>query len=106
MQGETTQQTRTHIIQELGFRIRRSGDELMGSAPVTPEMFVLAEEALLSCAPGHTLSSLAMRYLQPVRVGPAVASAQVQAGLGRAEVRDQGNGDRLAVVAVGRTLSV
>ena len=40
-----------------------------------------------------------MRYLRPVRIGPAVASAQVRAGLGRVEVRDAGSDDRLAVAA-------
>ena len=61
------------------------------------------EEAALSLTPGATLSSLAMRYLQPVRVGPAVATAQVRSGLGRVEVHDAGNEDRLCVAATTRT---
>jgi acyl-coenzyme A thioesterase PaaI-like protein len=60
------------------------------------------EEAALSVTPGATLSSLAMRYLQPVRVGPAVATADVHGGLGHVEVRDAGNEDRLAVIATTR----
>ena len=44
-----------------------------------------------------------MHYLQPVRVGPAVATAEVRGGLGRVEVRDAGQDDRLAVVATTRT---
>ena len=47
-----------------------------------------------------------MRYLRPVRVGPAVATAQVHDGLGRVEVRDGGSDDRLAVYAITRTASV
>jgi acyl-coenzyme A thioesterase PaaI-like protein len=62
-----------------------------------------AEEAALSLAPGTSLSSLALRYLQPVRIGPAVAMARVRDGLGRVELRDSGNGNRLAVTATTRT---
>src|SRR6202012_1879208 len=54
-----------------------------------------AEEAALSLAPGTSLSSLALRYLQPVRVGPAVAPARGRAGLDRVELRDSGHGNRL-----------
>ena len=61
------------------------------------------EEAALSLSPGELLSSLAMHYLQPVRVGPAVARADVRAGLGRVEVCDAGRDDRVAVVATTRT---
>jgi acyl-coenzyme A thioesterase PaaI-like protein len=62
-----------------------------------------AEEAALSLAPGTSLSSLALRYLQPVRTGPTVAMARVRDGLGRVELRDSGNGNRLAVTATTRT---
>ena len=62
-----------------------------------------AEEAALSLAPGTSLSSLALRYLQPVRVGPAVATARGRDGLGRVELRDSGHGNRLAVTATTRT---
>jgi acyl-coenzyme A thioesterase PaaI-like protein len=60
------------------------------------------EESLLSLLPGASVSSLDMRYLQPARVGPVVARAEVREGLGRVEVRDEGNEDRLCVVATGR----
>jgi acyl-coenzyme A thioesterase PaaI-like protein len=60
------------------------------------------EEALLSLLPGATVSSLDLRYLQPARVGPVVARGEVRQGLGRVEVRDQGNDDRLCVVATSR----
>jgi len=64
-----------------------------------------AEEAALSLSPGATLSSLGLRYLQPARVGPVVARAEVRRGLGRIEVRDQGNDNRLCVMATSRTFS-
>jgi hypothetical protein len=44
---------------------------------------------------------MALRYLRPVRTGPAVATAEVRAGLGRVEVRDEGD-DRAAVAATTR----
>jgi hypothetical protein len=46
---------------------------------------------------------MSMRYAQPVRVGPAVARAEVDEGLGRVVVRDTGRDDRLAVIATTRT---
>ena len=65
---------------------------------------LLVEEAALSGAPpGTTLASMAMRYAQPVRVGPAVATADVQDGLADVVVRDAGRDDRLAVIATTRT---
>jgi acyl-coenzyme A thioesterase PaaI-like protein len=81
----------------------RRDDGLNASNSVNGGLIALAvEEAVLSTAPGATLSSLAMRYLRPVREGPAVASAEVVDGLGWVEVRDVGVDDRLAVVATTR----
>ena len=63
-----------------------------------------AEEAVLSLSPpGASLASLDLRYLQAARVGPAVATAEVRHGLGRVEVCDEGNGNRLCVAATART---
>ena len=63
-----------------------------------------AEEAVLSLSPpGESLASLDLRYLQPARVGPVVATAEVRHGLGRVEVRDEGNENRLCVAATTRT---
>lgn len=63
-----------------------------------------AEEAVLSLSPpGASLASLDLRYLQPARVGPAVATAEVRDGLGRVEVCDEGNENRLCVAATART---
>ena len=84
--------------------LHRSEDGLNGAKTVHGGLIALAvEESVLSLAPGTTLSSLAVRYLQPVRVGPAVATASVRAGLGRVELRDSGSGERLAVTGTTRT---
>jgi acyl-coenzyme A thioesterase PaaI-like protein len=84
--------------------LQRSEDGLNSSNTVNGGLVALAvEEAALSVAPGTTVSSLAIRYLRPVRVGPAVASAEVMAGLGRVEVRDEGSENRLAALAMTRT---
>jgi acyl-coenzyme A thioesterase PaaI-like protein len=82
----------------------RIEDGLNGAGTIHGGLLALAaEEAVLSLAPGQTLSALGLRYLQPVRVGPAVASATISAGLGRVELRDSGREDRLAVTATART---
>jgi acyl-coenzyme A thioesterase PaaI-like protein len=87
--------------------LSRSDDGMNASGTVNGGLIALAvEEAALSASPGATLASLAIRYLRPVRVGPAVASAEVRAGLGRVEVRDAGGDDRLAVVATTRTFDL
>jgi acyl-coenzyme A thioesterase PaaI-like protein len=65
-----------------------------------------AEEAALSLAPRATLASLGLRYLQPARVGPVVAKAEVRSGLGRVEVRDAGNDNRLCVTATSRIFNL
>jgi acyl-coenzyme A thioesterase PaaI-like protein len=81
----------------------RTEDGLNGVGTIHGGLLALAaEEAVLSLAPGETLSSLGLRYLQPVRVGPAVATATLRAGLGRVAVRDSGRDDRLAVTATAR----
>jgi len=60
------------------------------------------EEAALSLSPGATLCSLALRYMQPVRIGPVVATAKVRSGLGQVEVRDAGSDHRLSCIATTR----
>jgi acyl-coenzyme A thioesterase PaaI-like protein len=81
-----------------------SEDGLNASGSINGGLLALAvEEAALSLTPGATLASIALRYLRPVRTGPAVATAVVRGGLGRVEVRDAGNDDRLAVLATTRT---
>jgi acyl-coenzyme A thioesterase PaaI-like protein len=75
-------------------------DGLNASGTLNGGLLALAvEEAALSADPGATLASLSMRFAQPVRVGPAVALADVRNGLGNVVVRDQGRDDRLAVIA-------
>jgi acyl-coenzyme A thioesterase PaaI-like protein len=84
--------------------LARSEDGLNSANTVNGGLIALAiEEAALSLSPGTTLSSMALRYLRPVRVGPAVARATVHHGLGRVEVTDAGSEDRLAVYAITKT---
>ncbi|MBE1533377.1 PaaI family thioesterase [Actinomadura algeriensis] len=84
--------------------LERSADGLNSSNTVHGGLLALvAEEAVLSLAPGDTVCSLGLRYLQAVRVGPAVASARLDGGLGRVLLRDAGNDDRLSVIATVRT---
>jgi acyl-coenzyme A thioesterase PaaI-like protein len=79
-------------------------DGLNASGTLNGGLLALAvEEAALSAAPDHTLSSLSMRYVQPVRVGPAIAEADVRDGLGNVVIRDAGRDDRLAVIATTRS---
>lgn len=79
-------------------------DGLNASGSLNGGLIALAvEEAALSLTPDSTLASMALRYLRPLRTGPAVATAAVRAGLGRVEVRDAGQDDRLAVLATTRT---
>jgi acyl-coenzyme A thioesterase PaaI-like protein len=81
----------------------RSDDGLNSSNTLNGGLIALVtEEAALSLSPGATLSSLSLRYLRPIRVGPAVASAQARSGLGQIEVRDAGNDNRLSVLATAR----
>jgi acyl-coenzyme A thioesterase PaaI-like protein len=83
--------------------LTHSDDKLNASNTVNGGLIALAaEEAMLSLLPGATVSSLDMRYLQPARVGPVVARAEVRDGLGRVQVRDEGNDNRLCVVATSR----
>ena len=82
----------------------RSEDGLNASGTVNGGLIALvAEEAALSLAPGSTLCSMALRYLQPARVGPVVATADLEHGLGQVELRDAGNGDRLTGITTVRT---
>jgi acyl-coenzyme A thioesterase PaaI-like protein len=84
-------------------KLTKSDSSLNSSNTVNGGLIALAaEEAALSLTPRATLSSLGLRYLQPARVGPVVALAQVREGLGRIEVRDAGNADRLCVLATSR----
>jgi acyl-coenzyme A thioesterase PaaI-like protein len=84
--------------------LHKSEDGLNAVKTVHGGLIALAaEEAVLSLVPGTSLSSLALRYLQPVRVGPAVATASLREGLGRVSLRDSGSGDRLAATGTTRT---
>jgi acyl-coenzyme A thioesterase PaaI-like protein len=87
-------------------QLTRRHDGLNSSNTVNGGLIALAaEEAALSLADGRTLCSVALRYLQPVRVGPAVAEARFVEGLGQVEIRDAGATGRLAAVATARLWS-
>lgn len=84
----------------------RSEDGLNSSKTVNGGLIALAvEEAVLSLSPGETLCSLDLRFLRPVRVGPAVATATRYAGLGHVELRDAGNGGHLSAMATTRAFA-
>lgn len=86
----------------------RSEQGLNSSNTVNGGLLALCvEEAVLSLAPGATLSSLSLRYAGPVRVGPAVAVASLRDGLAQVTVRDSGRPSpgeppRLAITAAAR----
>lgn len=64
---------------------------------------LVVEEAVLSGAPaGATLASLAMRYVRPARLGPAVGTAERLGSIARVVVRDEGADDRLVALATTR----
>jgi acyl-coenzyme A thioesterase PaaI-like protein len=63
---------------------------------------LLMEEAALSTAPGSVLSSLALRYLRPARVGPLVATATRHGDVILVAAHDAGADDRLVVSATAR----
>jgi len=93
------------IRQEPGVALLvRSDDGLNSSNTINGGLIALvAEEAVLAATPERTLSSLALRYLRPARVGPLVATATAHGDVSRIEVRDTGSDDRLTVTASART---
>ncbi|HET6948911.1 MAG TPA: hotdog domain-containing protein [Acidimicrobiales bacterium] len=92
--------------------VRRSGSEavlprrvegLNASGTVNGGLLALVvEEAALAALPGSTLASMALRFLRPVRVGPAVATAAVHGPLAEVTVRDEGRDGAVAVAATAR----
>ncbi len=84
----------------------RRADALNSSNTVNGGLIALAaEEAVLSLARDTTLCSLALRYLRPVRSGPAVARARLSDGLAWVDVFDEGNENRLSVTVIARTFT-
>ena len=80
-----------------GRAVQNSGRMLNGGL-----VSLVVEEAALSADPdGRTLASMMLRYLRPVRTGPAIAQADLHAGLGTVQVHDAGT-DALAIVATTR----
>jgi len=87
-------------VREQGVAVlERREDGLNSSNTINGGLLALAaEEALRSRYEGQMLCSLALRYLRPCRVGPAVAIAERHGSLGVVEIRDE----RLAVVGSAR----
>lgn len=66
-----------------------------------------AEEAALTAMPGSFVESLSLHYLRPVRVGPAVATAEPHGHVVEVAVRDHGRDDRpVAVHVIARTAPI
>ena len=64
---------------------------------------VAVEEAALSADPdAHWIESMHLRYLRSIRVGPAVARADVHYAMGRVEVFDAST-DKVAAIATTRS---
>jgi acyl-coenzyme A thioesterase PaaI-like protein len=85
-------------------KLAQTHENLNSSSTLNGGLLALAvEEAALSAGDGTPLAMIAMRYLRPVRVGPAVATASVRGGLGEVEVRDEGRHSGLSVLATTRT---
>ena len=63
---------------------------------------LVAEDSVRSLYDGECLCSLALRYVRPCRVGPAVAVATRHGELATVEIADEGSEGRLAVVASAR----
>jgi uncharacterized protein (TIGR00369 family) len=61
-----------------------------------------AEEAAVSVLPGTVLTHLEVRYLRPFLAGPALAVAEVDEGVARVRLTDEGAGAKLGAVATGR----
>lgn len=85
--------------------LQRREDGLNAIRTVNGALLALAaEEAVLSgAAAGAVLVSLTVRYLRAARTGPVVARATTCGSFSRVELRDSGNGDRVAVLATART---
>lgn len=84
----------------------RRDEGLNASGTVNGGLLALAvEEAVLGACPGTTLASMALRYLRPVRVGPAVATAEADGSLVEVVVRDEGRDGAHAVAATARVFS-
>lgn len=96
---------------QLGIRIVRRGVAELDRGPYVMQpsgtiqggaVAALIEAAAESAARA-AITDLDIRYLKAIRVGPGVATAtMLRPGLVRVEVRDPGNDDRLATVAIAR----
>jgi acyl-coenzyme A thioesterase PaaI-like protein len=81
-------------------------DHLLNSAKTLNGglLALVVEEAVLSADPGSSICSVSLKYLRPVRRGPATARAEVHRGVATVEVHDADN-DALAVIATTRAFA-
>jgi acyl-coenzyme A thioesterase PaaI-like protein len=87
--------------------IGRSHDGLNSANTIQGGLLGLViEESALSLAPGNALTALAIHYMRPARVGPAVATTQRHGDLARITVIDAGSNDRQVAVASARYAEV
>jgi acyl-coenzyme A thioesterase PaaI-like protein len=64
---------------------------------------LIVEEAALSAGSGGTLSSMTLRYLRAVRIGPGVATATIRGDVADVAVTDGGRDGVLSVLATTRS---
>jgi acyl-coenzyme A thioesterase PaaI-like protein len=97
------ERSRCRVVRPGVAELPKSPDGLNAAGTINGALLgLVAEEAALSLAPETTLSSLDVRYLRPVRVGPAVATAEVHRDLVTIAIRDRGAEDKLALTCTGR----
>jgi acyl-coenzyme A thioesterase PaaI-like protein len=100
------------LVERIGCTRTEPGTAVLPCAPVVHNasraingglLAVAVEEAALSVDPeARWIESMHLRYLRSIRVGPAVARADVHYGTGRVEVHDASTG---AIAAIATTRS-
>lgn len=103
-------------FERVGVRRRTAGVSTLAKSAATTNasntingglVVAAIEDAVLGVAdPGQAMGSLLLRYLRPLRVGPAVATATRTGDVVRIEVTDEGSDDRLGIVATTRLIRV
>jgi acyl-coenzyme A thioesterase PaaI-like protein len=102
----------TPLVERIGCERVEPGTVVLPCTPVVYNasrainggmLAVAVEEAALSADPAaRWVESMHLRYLRSVRVGPAVARADVHYGMGRVEVHDAST-DAIAAIATTRS---
>jgi acyl-coenzyme A thioesterase PaaI-like protein len=100
------------LVERIGLVRTEAGTAVLPCRPVVHNgskainggmLAVVAEEAALSGDPAATrIESIHVRFLRAIRVGPAVATADVHHGMARVDVRDAST-DTVAAIATTRS---